>query len=159
MENLRFSVLCFWALHFRAKTSDLSGLRARINLDVNFLCGASALGQQKADSSGKDTGLLCLRAYRPVGFLRNLLELHSGSDIIGRKFSWSDSVKMARRAEIAFVKPNGKSEFTSLFERSTGNANEKDSDNFGYVVHRLWAGSWFGLRLVGTSHLGIGRDG
>jgi len=55
--------------------------------------------------------------YR-AGLLRNSLKLRRGFGIIGREFYWSESGKLSRRAEMPFMKSNGKSEFILLFVES-----------------------------------------
>ena len=57
---------------------------------------------------------LRLMAYGPVGFLGNSLKLRLGFGIIGLEFYWSASGKVSKRAELLFMKVNGKSRLRIL---------------------------------------------
>jgi len=47
-----------------------------------------------------------------AGFLGNSLKLRRGFGVIGLEFHWSASGKVLKRAEMPFVKVNGKFEFS-----------------------------------------------
>ena len=44
-----------------------------------------------------------------AGFMKNSLKLRRGFGFIGREFHWSVSAELSKRAEMAFIKSNGKS--------------------------------------------------
>jgi len=50
-----------------------------------------------------------------AGFLRNSLKLRRSFVIIGFDFYWSASRKVSKRAEMPFMKSNGKSQLNNVF--------------------------------------------
>lgn len=72
--------------------------------------GCTPIQREKADSSHKYAVLLVSYLAQAAGFFRNSLKLRCGFGIIGREFNWSASGKVLKRAEMPFMKSNGKSE-------------------------------------------------
>jgi hypothetical protein len=72
------------------------------------------------------------------GFLRNSLKRRLGFGVIGLEFYWSVSGKLSKRAEMPFLKVNGKSEVRDV--KSAGRTRWSDLNTHLIGQHDFFGG-------------------